>query len=220
MSRLTTAMDTALAGPAVLMFTAVLLQLPGPLYIGYLDGSGLAAFGGINFGSQVATYGTLGGVEAITDGADNSAPAVRLTLYPPTDAAVATLAAASAQGSLCLIWQGLLVPTTGLVVADPQLVFNGQLDVATVKYAKNRRTIEYEVVSAFDLFFDQDEGVRLNDSWHQSVWPGERGLIGATSVQLQLPWGSDSPRPNSITDVPLASPAAAQRGDYGRFASY
>ncbi len=93
------------------------------------------------------------------------------------------------------------------MIADPYLVFLGELDVPTVMIGKNKKTLQYDVVSSFERFFDQDEGARLNGPWHNSIWPGELGLQYVVSIQQNLPWGQDAPRPVLITDMtPATSP--------------
>ena len=206
MTALTSALDTALQADSPLMFGAVEILLPS-YSLRLLDGAGFATLFGNSFVGRDATYGTLGSVEAFSDGLDNTAPAVRITLNPPTNAAMATLAAPGTQGGQVSIWIGAIDRATGLVIPDPYLMFIGQLDVPTVQIGANKRSLQYDVVSAFERFFDQDEGVRLNGPWHASIWPGELGLQYVVDVQQSLPWGSDSPRPVLVTDMtPATSP--------------
>ena len=220
MTRLSAGLDTALSADAVLAFIAMEAVLPAAT-LRLLDGAAAAlTVASHAFNGQDATYGTMGAIEAVTDGADNSAPSVRLTLFPPSDAAMAVLADAAAQGSQITLWEGAVNPSTGVTVTSPYVFFLGELDIPTLKVdSSGVRTVEWDIVSAFDRFFDNDEGVRLNDSWQQSVWDsGERGLIGSTAVQTQLPWGVDGV--NYVSHPPLGGPASAARGDYGSYAAY
>ena len=206
MTELTTALDTALQADAPLVFGAIEILLPG-YSLRLLDGSYTTTLFGHAFSGRDPTYGTLGTVEAFNDGADQTAPAVRITLNPPTNTAMATLADPDAQGSQVSIWAGAIDRASGLVIADPYLVFLGELDVPTVQIGRNKRTLQFDIVSAFERFFDQDEGVRLNGPWHNAVWPGELGLQYVVDVQQSLPWGSDTPRPVLVTDMgPTSSP--------------
>jgi len=212
MTELTTAMDTALQADAPLVFGAIEILLPS-YSLRLVDGSAVVPIFGHSFVGRDATYGTLGSVDAISDGLDNSAPAIRISLNPPTNTATATLASPEAQGSQVSIWVGVLDRPSGLPIADPYLVFLGELDVPTVQIGANRRTLQYDVVSSFERFFDQDEGVRLNGPWHNSIWPGELGLQYVVDIQQNNPWGQDAPRPVLVTDMnPATSPGAIAGG--------
>ncbi|CAA2991077.1 Hypothetical predicted protein [Olea europaea subsp. europaea] len=191
--------NAALQGVYALMFGAVEILLPSAS-IRLLDGSAVVSFGGHTFVGSDPTFGALHSVQAIADGLDNEAPSMTLTLLPPTRSAVAALCAPANQGAQVTVWVGVLNPVTGQVIGTPDVRFIGAMDVPTLRVGKNSRAVEISVTSAFDRFFDGDEGVRLNDAWHQSIWPGETGLSAVTAVQRRLPWGSDAPRPGVVTD--------------------
>jgi hypothetical protein len=195
MSAFTPQMQTALAAPTVAIFGAVEILLPG-YTLRLLDGAGAVTFGGRTFVGLDPTFGAIDSIEEISDGGGDEAPAVTLTLNPSGDAAAATLAASNMQGSQVSMWIGAVDPATGLVVPDPLLVFLGSVDVPTIKSASDGRQIEFEIVSAFEQFFFDDEGSRLSDTFHQTIWPGETGLAGVTGVDKQIYWGVESPRPS------------------------
>lgn len=192
-------MNAALLGPWALMFGAVEILLPANT-VRLLDGSGTVTFGGKTFVGLDPTFGALSDVQAIADGFDNEAPSMTLTLLPPTLSAIATLCTPAAQGSAITVWTGVMNPTTGQVIGTPDVRFIGALDVPILKPGKNKRAVEISVTTAYEAFFDGDEGVRLNDAWHQSIWPGETGLAAVTQVQRLLPWGTDAPRPDTIVN--------------------
>ena len=185
--------------PSFIAFCAVEIGLPdGPLRL--LDGAGETEIFGHTFRGEDDTYGVLSAGEGFSDGVESEAPSLKLELLPPSNTATAVLADPAAQGSPVYIWIGAIDPITGLPVDDPELVFLGQVDVPTVLIRQNTRALQLDVVSSFEQFFAQDEGVRLNGPWHQSIWPGELGLSFAVGVQQQLPWGSDAPRPVMVSD--------------------
>ena len=94
---------------------------------------------------------------------------------------------------------GVVDMLTGLVVPDPMVLFDGEIDVPTLRWRQRGREVEYRVVSVFEKFFDQEEGIRLSDSHHQSLWPGELGLSYVTGVTEQVYWGADAPAPTVTT---------------------
>jgi len=113
----------------------------------------------------------------------------------------ATLASAAAQFSAVTIWVGALDKVTGAVAADPHVLFVGEVDVPTLSGDAESRSLQYSVTSVFELLFEVDEGARLNNAFHQSVWPGELGFEYVSEVQRQLPWGAETARPAAVRDV-------------------
>lgn len=214
MTQLATALDAELQKDAPLAFLAVEILFPS-YSLRLLDGAAQLTLFGHTFTGRDATYGTVGSMERLEDGTDNTAPTLRLELLVPSNTATAVLASPAAQGSQVSVWMGCVDPADGSVIADPYLVFLGELDVPTVRIEQNYKSLQFDIGSAFERFFDQDEGVRLNGPWHASVWPGELGLEFVTSVQQALPWGSDAPRPVMITDLrsPFGLNAAAGAGN-------
>lgn len=192
MSALSPALDAALAGPSPLIFGAIEISLPD-YDLRLLDGAGTLSFGGRTFHGRDPVYGVLAAIEDIGDGVSEQAPAVGITLLPASDAAAASLAAPTMQGSPVSIWVGAVDPGSGTVIADPYLIFVGELDVPTLKSGPHSRSLDYEVVSVFERFFDDDEGARLSDGFHRSVWPDERGFVFVTGVTETVYWGMDAP---------------------------
>jgi hypothetical protein len=200
MSQLTTAMADALDAPSVLMFCAVEIALPS-YNLCLLSGPGEVTFGGRTFRGKDETYGTLGGVEAIADSDDGEAPEITITILPPNLTSAAVLASPAAQFSPVTVWVGALDLATGAVIPDPLVVFAGEVDVPTLSGDETSRALQYSVTSVFELMFEVDEGANLNNAFHQSVWPGERGFEYVSEVQRQLPWGAEGARPVAVRDV-------------------
>lgn len=188
MSQLTPAMDTALAGPSPTVFGAVSITLPSAT-VNLLDGSGQLTFGGKTYVGRNATYGTLAACEEISDGMGDSAPALSLTLLPASDAAAADLAAPGMQGSSVEIYIGAVTPATGAVIADPYLLFLGELDVPTINSTDAGRDLEYQVVSVLERCFVDDEGQRLAPGRQRAIYPNDAGLDDVTGVTETINWG-------------------------------
>ena len=192
MSSLTSAFQAELAKPALILFGAVEIVLPGAT-VRLLDGAGTATFGGRTFVGRDSTFGVLGGVSDFADGIEDQAPSRTLTLRPPGNSAMAAFAAATAQGSAVSIWVGAMDAVTGQVIADPDLIFVGETDVPSQKVRAGERELELTVISIFDRFLEMDEGERLNTGFHQSIWAGEKGLEFISFVRDQPIWGADAP---------------------------
>lgn len=191
MGEMTPALAAAIAADRALLFGAIEINFPG-YDLRLVDGSAELMMGGEKFVGRDPTFGTISSIDSLTDGAGDQAPRVSLSLLPPSDTAAASLASAPMQRSRVRFWLGVLDMPTGIVVPDPLLLFDGELDVATMKWGMRTREVEYRIVSVFERFFDLEEGIRLSDSWHQSVWPGELGLSFVTGVTENVPWGTDN----------------------------
>lgn len=190
---LPTAMDTALAGDRVLLFGSVQIDLPG-YTLRLLDGSGFATFDGGTFLGIDPTFGVLAAVSELSDGAGDEAPAINVTILPPNDTAAGTLAAAAMQGSKVTVKVGAMDMATGAVIGDPYLLFVGEIDVPFLESGAEGRTLEYEVVSVLERLFDDDEGARLVDGFHQSIWAGETGFFDVTGIEATIYWGQTPPK--------------------------
>lgn len=195
---LSTAMETALDGtPTALAFLALEILLPtGPLRL--LDGAGSVGLFGHTFAGGDPTLGVIASIEPMSDGIGADAPTLTVIINPPSNVASADLAAADAQGSAVTLWFGLLNPADMTVIGDPYELFEGELDQPTLRVSQGSRSVTLECVSVFERFFDDDEGIRLTDAWHESLYPGEKGLEFVTEIQRQLPWGVDAPTPNAV----------------------
>jgi|SRR6478736_4572789 len=202
MPTLSAAMNTALAKAGLMPFVALRMTLPS-VTLALLDGSAVVTFAGSTFVGEDPTYGALASVEDFADGGEDEAPRIRFTLNPKSLSALTTLAAASNQGSPVEIWEGLIDLDTGLPVDAPVKVFDGYYDQPA--WAPVAMELSIDCGSVFELFFENEEGARLTDSFHQSIWPGETGFQYVFETeQRELPWGSaDKPRP---VTTPIKAP--------------
>jgi hypothetical protein len=191
------ALKAALEQPSVLLFGALRIDLPD-YTIRLLDGSASLVIGGETFVGQDPTFGTLAAISELTEEIGDSAPEISITLNPPDASASATLSHPSMQGSVVHLMAGAVDMTSGLTIGTPQTLFLGEIDVPTITIDKaGARTVEYSVVSVFERLFEVDEGVRAQDGWHQSIWPGERGLEFMTATDKNLYWGARPPQSGS-----------------------
>lgn len=188
MSQLSPLLSAALAESRVMLFGAVRVALPG-YTIRLLDGSGALTIGGELYQGRDASYGTLDTIEGIEEDMGDNAPTLTIGLIPATDAALAALIDPAVQGSEIQIMVGAVSMATGQPVGTPYQVFVGELDVPTIAWGENDRRLEYRVNSVGERFFQIEEGRRLSSAFHQSVWPGEKGLDHCTDVEITLAWG-------------------------------
>jgi hypothetical protein len=213
MSALSGALETALDGLAPRVFIAVKITLPDATVIRLLDGAGMVVIDGATYLGRDDTYGVLGSIEGVTDGLGDELPSLAVTLLPPTNVATAAIAAPSVQGSEVIAMFGAVNPSTGASIGTPYTFFAGVVDQAVLSVGKNSRSLQIECVSALEVFFEDDEGVRLTDAFHQSVWSGELGFELITAMNEPVPWGIATA--SRATDKATANTSARGGGGGG-----
>jgi len=188
MTALTPAFDAALAGSSVTVFGAVSIALPS-FTLNLLDGSGTLTFGGLTYVGRDATYGVLAACDNISDGSTDEAPSIKITLNPASNAAAADLASANMQGSPVSVYVGAVNPATGTVIADPYLLFLGELDVPTLSSRRDGRDLSYTVVSSLERCLTDDEGQRLAPGRQRAIYANDAGLDDVSGVETNVYWG-------------------------------
>lgn len=188
MTQLTPRLDAELRTDTPLVFGAIAIDLPG-YQVNLLDGAGFLTFGGRTFVGQDDTFGVIAGVEDLSDGTGDNAPAFSLSLIPSSDAAAATLAGPAMQGAPVLVWVGAIDAISGQPIPDPYLIFAGELDVPALKTDADGRTLDYEITSVFERLFEDDESARLSPGHHRSIFADEAGVDFVTGVDQPVYWG-------------------------------
>ena len=198
----TPAMDFALEQPFVPDFAAVEVRLP--FYtLRLLAGGSQVTFmvpdlltdipAPQTFFGEDEVYGTLGSLEATSEGLGTVSPKMRLAINPPTHAAAAQLNLPTNQMAQTRLWYGVLNPETGEVIGT-ELQFWGFLNQPRFIGGQQNRAVEYDVSSVLDFLFANDEGQRLNHQTLTKAFPGARGLEYVSDIERTLPWGSDAAR--------------------------
>jgi len=205
---LTPALEAAFGADTVLVFGALKIELPA-YTLRLLDGAGELVIGGETYRGRDDVWGSVSGIGEFSDGDATQAPHMTITFAPASDAAAVDLCSPSFQGSIVTLMVGAVNRATGAVIPDPYVLFIGELDVPTLSVAKGKRSVSVEVVSALERCFEQDEGARMNDAFHQSVHPGQLGFAFTSADPTSLPWGSTGARPTiSVSAAPSATDAS------------
>lgn len=198
------AMDATLKaawqGAAPVIFTAVSIAISGGATIRLVDGGTVTIDGNV-YASEDATYGTLGGVETIADGADGQATRATITLFPPTSAAIAAISAATAQGSVVTIYQGSVNPATGASIGTVETLFLGELDYPEPAISGDSYALVLECGTEEGRLLERNEERKLSDAFHQTCWSGELGLSFATRLRRKIYWRSTDPATAAIKSV-------------------
>lgn len=189
-------LESALSQPIAGMFLAIRMDLTAASLgrvIRLLDGAAEITFGGEIYAGLDADFGTIDTVDSISDGGNEEAPELVLSLLPNSATSAAILANPSMQGCEVKVYVGAYSLVTGEPIGTPELKFMGQIDVPTLLIEHGSRKIEFSIVSVFERLFENDDAVRASDGYHQSVWPGELGLEFMTGTDKNLYWGAKPP---------------------------
>ncbi len=191
MTQLTPALDAALRTIAPIIYGSIEINLPG-YDLRLLDGAGILGVDGGTFLGRDPVFGVLDSIDEISDGLGDEAPAISLKLLPASGAAVGQLSSPTFQGSRVRARLGAVDRASGLSIGS-YVVFDGELDVPILTVGPAGRTLTFECVSSFERFFDNDEGAKLSDAFHQSIWPGETGFANVTGIEKTIYWGVAAP---------------------------
>lgn len=172
--------------------TLVRIDLPaGPVFL--TDG-GFVDFAGDRYLGDHPVFGALSAVSAIRNGAETQATRIDLTILPATDEALATLAAPATQGSRVQWWEGEIDRLTGLLIGTPDLQYDGEIDRGRLGVGPARALV-LNCGSQSERQLEPNADWRLNNAFHQRIWPGEQGLIHMTNVLKKSEWRERPPSP-------------------------
>lgn len=190
-------LKTALEGAAPTTFTAVEIIINGGATIRLVSG-GVVTIGGNVYSAEDSTYGTLGDVDTIADGADGQATRCTITMFPPSTAAITALAAATAQGSTVTVYQGAVNVSTGASIGTVETLFLGELDYPRMMINESSYALFLECGTEEGRLLEPNEERKLSDAFHQSIWTGELGLAFATRLTRKIYWRANDPATTAI----------------------
>lgn len=157
----------------------------------YSDG-GFIELDGEIFRGKDEIFGTIGNLNAMSEGVGSVVPALQMTLLPAGNAAAAALSRPGHQTSRVRFMIAEYDVDSGLVLSSDTL-FDGQIDQTVLTVGRGTKTLDVLVVSLSERLFEGNIGNTLNATWHKSVWPGETGHDNATGLSRPVAWGVESP---------------------------
>lgn len=182
-------MDTALlagltaTSPLVVILTEV--RLPDQTV--YWTDGGFVVWGGQTYTARHDVYGVVDSIEEIEDGSDNEATRCAITILPPDGTGMVQLANPTTQGSFVSVHLGAVDRETGLLIGEPDLLFQGELDFGRLGVGSNwSLVLECGTEEARCLEPNADQ--RLSDPYHKAIWPGERGFEHVTDTKRKIHW--------------------------------
>lgn len=161
-----------------------------------LHGSTEISWGGHTWVGHDPTIGSIDSPDEVREDLTGQAPNGRLDINISPTADRDDIAGQDAQLAPFKAWLAALELDGSehlQAVADPELLFDGFIDQASIDLDKGRDDLEYTTISAFDYFFEDGEGQRLNGQFHRTVWSGEKGLDNVTGVTKKIYWGAYGP---------------------------
>lgn len=191
-------LKAALELPVVHSATLVHIELPGDPdpYDLRLSSGGQQTFGGYAYTGLDTTFGALGSVRGLSDGVGNEVSSASMVLHPKSDAAIEVLASPGTQDSPVVIRQATIDPDDGSLIGTEQL-WAGAVNYAVLVADANQRSLRVELVTDEARALERNDERRLSHSFHQSVWPGELGLVHVTGVAEKDFWRVDKPNPST-----------------------
>lgn len=190
---------------------AGLIRISLPSYtIRLLDGAGVVTWGAETFTGRDPVYGTIGEVEALNEQVGDSIPGLEIMLLPPSTSAAVSLATANQQGAAVRVYLAVVDAATGAVLPEPELLFAGEIDTATLEVNRGERSLSLSIASVWDRLFEPNEGARLSDAFHRSIWPSEFGLSNMSGTPITKLWGPGD-KPPAATLAPALPTGGVQR---------
>jgi hypothetical protein len=167
------------------------IELPERI-LRFCDG-GFITFQGEVYRSKDDVFGTIGGVQPLSEGVGDSVPALQITLLPPDTTSPALLSRPGHQKARVQFWVAEYDPETGAVLASDKQ-FDGQVDQTVFTVGKGERQLTVSIVSLAERLFEGNIGNSLSPTFHKSVWSGERGHDNASGLTVPVAWGVESGR--------------------------
>lgn len=192
---MTPAMIAALSAGRAMLTAFFELGLPsGTRHL--LLGSTEVDWNGSTWKGYDPTIGSIAAPDDISEDMSGQAPNTSIDINISPSASRSDIAGPPVQLSTAKIWLAALQLDGSnhvSVVPDPELIFDGFVDQATINLNKGQDDVEYTLISAFDYFFEDSEGQRLNGQFHQSIWSGEKGLDNVNGIVKKIYWGATAP---------------------------
>lgn len=158
-----------------------------------LSDGGIVTWGAETFESKDALFGSIGGLDPLTEGVGDEVPALRMTFLPVSTAAAADLTQPGWQTSRVRFWIAEVTQSTGAVSGTPELLFDGQLDTADLVIGKGKREVIFDIVSTAERLFELNIGNTLSPRHHKTMFSGETGEDFAIALTRTVAWGVEAP---------------------------
>tara|TARA_B110001454_G_C12668559_1_gene412684 strand:+ start:633 stop:1250 length:618 start_codon:yes stop_codon:yes gene_type:complete len=149
-------------------------------------------FGGEKYVSEDDVFGSIGAIDEFEAAMGDATEDARLVFNPPAETAPSAIKSKAFQNSRARFWMGDL-DVDGKTIINADQLMDGLVDYTVLRLGDNSREVEMAFIGRAEKLFLRQEGNTLNPRWHQSIWPGEKGLDN-TGSKITVAWGVGSPR--------------------------
>jgi hypothetical protein len=163
-----------------------------PSHTAYLSDGGMVVIDGNTYTSEDSFLGVPTGFESLNEGVGDEAPAAAFTFNPPSAASSSSLNNPALANSRIVLSVVEIDEDDGTIIGDAEQIADLIVDNPTLRFEDNSRQLELACVSSSERLFLVNQGNSLSPSFHEQVWPGEKGLVNASGVSRSVAWGAAS----------------------------
>lgn len=153
---------------------------------------GFCYFSGEKYEADDAVFGSIAGIDELEASLGDAAEDAKLVFAPPAETAAQDINSKAFQNSRARFWMGVIGPD-GKTVTTAEQLMDALVDYTVLRSRQSGRELEMSFIGRPEKLFLRQEGNSLNPRFHQSIWPGEKGLDNV-GTKLTVAWGVGSPR--------------------------
>jgi len=168
------AMKASLGNDTIYPFLAVKIALSGGAVC--LTTSPATTIDGELYTDVDPVYGSLVTVRGLRDGIDSAVPQPDIEIAPASETGYVNLQTFAEQGARIKIFWGSWNYVAGVPYGVPSERFTGLLDRPEQGLSPRTKGLVLTCITSAARAFEASDHRRASDSFHKSIWPGERGF--------------------------------------------
>lgn len=149
--------------------------------------------GTVTFTGSDSTFGTIASFEVFESGVGDLVEGGTISFAPPADAAASAWWRADLENTRLRVWLGEIDPADSVTLTDAEPIADWLVDTASREQSNGRDVLIVQFMARDRKFFEIRQGNVCSDTFHQSIWPGERGFENCTDAQQFFAWGVAAP---------------------------
>lgn len=179
-----------------------------------LTDGGTAVWDSATWRARDSVLGVPISFETPEEGVTTGLPAGTFVFIPPDSSSSADLNSPALAGRRVRCWLAELDVDTGEVVGNPEQLLDWIIDFPEIEVEEDGRTLYLNCISMLQWLMMRDQGNSLSPSFHERIFPGEKGLRNGAGVETTFAWGAPSP-PRGTTAA-QSLPSRLVRGILGQ----
>jgi hypothetical protein len=149
--------------------------------------------GTVTFTGDDARFGTIVEVDVFETGVGDRVESGSITFAPAGEAAVSSWWRTDLENSRMRIWVGEIDPADGVSLTGAELVADWLVDTTARDQEAGSDLLKITFMTRLAKLFELRQGNVCSDSFHRSIWAGERGFENCTDAQQFFAWGAEAP---------------------------